>query len=61
MLLGEHAVSIWNEISEAGLSNSRAWQLHEHMAECLGILGFVRGRRYLATDGATQQKFRQAR
>jgi hypothetical protein len=60
MLVGEHAASIWSDISEAGHANSYARHLHEHMAERRGIPGVVRWRCYRATDGAAQQ-FWQAR
>lgn len=57
MLAGEGAVAIWNDIAEAGRAQFYAWHLHEHMPERVGIPGFVRGRRYRATDKATQPEF----
>jgi hypothetical protein len=57
MLSGEAVVAIWNDITASGRDDFYAWHLHEHMPERAGIPGFRRGRRYIATDDATQPEF----
>lgn len=53
-LLGDGAITIWNDIQEAGLDICYAWHEVEHMAERVGIPGFIRGRRYIAVDAPTR-------
>ena len=43
------AVAIWHDITPEGRANFYAWHGSEHMPERLGIPGFVRGRRFVAT------------
>jgi hypothetical protein len=57
MLAGEAVVAIWNGIAPEGRANFYQWHLHEHMPERVGIPGFRRGRRFIATDSATQPEF----
>ena len=57
MLAGEAVVAIWNGITAEGRADFYDWHLHEHMAERVGIPGFRRGRRYIATDATTQPEF----
>jgi hypothetical protein len=57
MLAGEAVVAIWNGIAPEGRAEFYAWHMQEHMAERVGIPGFRRGRRYVATDAATEPEF----
>ena len=52
-LLGEGAITIWNDVRAEGLETCYAWHEAEHMAERVGIPGFLRGRRYVAVDAPT--------
>ncbi len=51
-LLGEGVVAIWHDIAPEGVDDFYAWHGHEHMAERVGIPGFLRGRRYVARRAA---------
>jgi hypothetical protein len=53
-LLGEAAVAIWHDIAPEGRDDFYAWHGHEHMPERVSIDGFLRGRRYIALDGAPE-------
>jgi hypothetical protein len=53
-LQGEGAVAIWNDITDEGRANFYEWHNREHMPERLGIDGFLRGRRYVALEGAPE-------
>jgi hypothetical protein len=53
-LAGKGAVAIWHDIAPEGRSGFYAWHGLEHMPERLGIPGFLRGRRYVALDGAPE-------
>ncbi|MBA1145101.1 hypothetical protein [Mesorhizobium neociceri] len=57
MLCGKGVVAIWNGISEDGRQDFYQWHIHEHMPERTGISGFLRGRRYRATDMDTHPEF----
>ena len=57
MLAGEGAITIWNGITPEGRAEFYAWHLHEHMAERVGIPGFLRGRRYIAATVETAPEF----
>ncbi|MCP4382000.1 MAG: hypothetical protein GY798_11415 [Hyphomicrobiales bacterium] len=48
-LLGTGAVAIWHDITPEGRDNFYAWHGREHMPERVGIPGFHRGRRYVAS------------
>ena len=53
-LAGRGAVAIWHDIAPEGRDAFYAWHGHEHMPERAGIPGFLRGRRYVAIDGAPE-------
>jgi hypothetical protein len=47
---GQGAVAIWHDIAPEGRSQFYAWHGQEHMPERVAIPGFIRGRRWIATD-----------
>ena len=49
-ILGKGAVAIWHDIAPEGREEFYAWHGGEHMAERVGIPGFIRGRRYIAIE-----------
>jgi hypothetical protein len=51
-LTGTGVITIWHDISEAGLQDFYEWHNREHIPERVGIEGFRRGRRYIAVAGA---------
>ena len=53
-LAGKGAVAIWHDIAPEGRRDFYAWHGMEHMPERAGIPGFLRGRRYVAIDGAPE-------
>src|SRR5438876_326109 len=53
-LAGKGAVAIWHDITPEGRRDFYAWHGTEHMPERVGIPGFLRGRRYVAVDGAPE-------
>ncbi|MSP02676.1 MAG: hypothetical protein EXR07_16750 [Acetobacteraceae bacterium] len=57
MLAGEAVVAIWNGIEPEARDQFYDWHVNEHMPERVGIPGFRRGRRYIATDAATSPEF----
>jgi hypothetical protein len=50
-LSGEAAVAIWHDVPPQSRVDYYEWHDREHMAERVGIPGFLRGRRYVALDG----------
>jgi hypothetical protein len=48
-LAGEGAVAIWHDLEPVAKEQFYAWHGEEHMPERVGIPGFLRGRRYVAT------------
>jgi len=48
-LAGEGAVAIWHDLDPVAREQFYAWHGEEHMPERVGIPGFLRGRRYVAT------------
>src|SRR4051812_4319050 len=56
-LSGEGAICIWNDITDEGEAEFYAWHIEEHIPERVGIPGFIRGRRYVACDDASEPKF----
>lgn len=50
-LLGKAAVAIWHDPAPEARAEYYEWHNREHMAERVGIPGFLRGRRYVAIDG----------
>lgn len=57
MLAGEAVVAIWNGIEPDVREQFYDWHVNEHMPERVGIPGFRRGRRYIATDPSTHPEF----
>ena len=57
MLAGEAVVAIWNGIEPEARERFYDWHVNEHMPERVGIPGFRRGRRYIATDTLTHPEF----
>lgn len=53
-LAGRGAVAIWHDVAPEGRDEFFAWHGLEHMPERLAIPGFVRGRRYVAVEGAPE-------
>jgi len=53
-LAGEAVVAIWHDIVDTGRNEFYWWHMHEHVPERVGIPGFLRGRRYIAEDGAPE-------
>jgi hypothetical protein len=53
-LAGRGAVAIWHDIAAEGRRDFYAWHGLEHMPERAGIPGFLRGRRYVAVEGAPE-------
>jgi hypothetical protein len=53
-LAGQGAVAIWHDIAHEGRRDFYAWHGAEHMPERAAIPGFLRGRRYVAIDGAPE-------
>ena len=50
-MLGRAAVAMWWQIEPAMRAEFEDWHTHEHMAERLGIPGFLRGTRWVALSG----------
>ena len=50
-LLGKAAVAIWHDVRPDARAAYFEWHNREHMAERVGIPGFLRGRRYAALHG----------
>ena len=57
MLAGEAVVAIWNDIAPEARESFYDWHTNEHMPERVGIPGFRRGRRYIATTPDTRPEF----
>jgi hypothetical protein len=53
-LAGSGAVAIWHDIAPDGRDAFYAWHGEEHMPERVAIPGFLRGRRYVAIEGAPE-------
>lgn len=51
---GKAVVSIWHDIADEGRDEFYWWHLHEHMPERAAVEGIVRGRRYVAEEGAPE-------
>jgi hypothetical protein len=54
MLAGRGAITIWQDVRPEAREAFFAWHNGEHMAERVGIPGFLRGRRYGALAGAPE-------
>jgi hypothetical protein len=53
-LTGKGAITIWQDAPPHARADFFAWHNGEHMAERVGIAGFLRGRRFAAIDGAPE-------
>jgi hypothetical protein len=53
-LAGTGAVAIWHDIAPEGREVFYAWHGREHMPERANVPGFLRGRRYVAVEGAPE-------
>ncbi len=53
-LAGTGVVAIWHDLLPEAKDVFHEWHQREHMPERLGIPGFRRGRRYVATSGAPE-------
>jgi hypothetical protein len=53
-LMGRGVVAIWNDITDEGRADFYEWHNREHVPERLGVDGFLRGRRYIAIEGAPE-------
>lgn len=51
-LLGAGVLAIWNGIAPEAEDAFVAWHVREHIPERVGLPGFLRGRRYVALEGA---------
>lgn len=51
-LIGKGVLAIWNGIAPEAEDEFVAWHVKEHIPERVGLPGFLRGRRYIALDGA---------
>lgn len=56
-LAGKGAICIWNDITPEGREEFYAWHIHEHMPERAAVPGFLRSRRFIALEAATQPEF----
>jgi len=56
-LCGEGAICIWNDVTPESEADFYAWHNNEHIPERVGIPGFLRGRRYIATDAITSPRY----
>lgn len=50
-MLGSAAVAIWCDVAVEAKDEFDDWHAHEHMPERLSIPGFLRGSRWVSTDG----------
>lgn len=51
-LLGSGVLAIWNGVAPGYEAEFLEWHVKEHIPERVGVPGFLRGRRYVAVDGA---------
>ncbi len=56
-LTGKGAITIWQDAPPHARDDFFAWHNGEHMAERVGIAGFLRGRRFAALDGQGAPEF----
>jgi hypothetical protein len=56
-LAGEGFLAIWNDTSEGGDAEWVRWHTREHMAERVGVEGFLAGRRYCDAGGVRERYF----
>jgi hypothetical protein len=53
-MLGRGAITIWQDVRPEARAEFFAWHNGEHIAERVGIPGFLRGRRYGALEGSPE-------
>jgi hypothetical protein len=53
-LLGEAAIAIWQDVPAEAREAYYEWHNREHVAERVGVAGFLRGRRYVALEGSPE-------
>ncbi len=53
-LLGKGVAAIWHNVAPELQADYNAWHVHEHVPERVGVPGFLRGRRYVAVEGAPE-------
>lgn len=53
-LLGQGAITIWQDALPEARAEFFEWHNREHIAERVGIAGFLRARRWVAIDGAPE-------
>lgn len=53
-LAGKAIVAIWHDILPEGRDEFYWWHIHEHMPERVDVPKFLRGRRYIAEQGAPE-------
>jgi hypothetical protein len=51
-LLGRGALTFWHDVDAEAEADFVEWHVREHIPERLGMPGFLRGRRYVALEGA---------
>ncbi len=56
-LQGTGFITMWHDVEPSALEDWHAWHTHEHMAERVGIPGFLGGRRYWNNDLPRQRCF----
>ncbi|MEQ8789251.1 MAG: hypothetical protein RIC55_23355 [Pirellulaceae bacterium] len=50
-LLGQAAMTSWHDLESGRETDHDHWHSHQHLAERVGIAGFLRGRRYRVVSG----------
>ncbi len=53
-LLGKGVAAIWHNVAPEFQVDYNHWHCYEHVPERVGIPGFLRGRRYVAIEGAPE-------
>ncbi len=53
-LLGKGVAAIWHNVASNVQDDYNHWHCYEHVPERVGIQGFLRGRRYVAIQGAPE-------
>ena len=51
-LLGQGVLANWHDVPQEIENEFNAWHTHEHIPERVAVPGFLRGRRYVALEGA---------
>jgi len=53
-LAGQGAITIWQDVRAEARADFLEWHNREHIPERIGIPGFLRGRRWIALEGAPE-------